>query len=128
MAVNCFCHRVLLTINDLERTNSHQNTSARSIRLNGKLDWKVVKNSTNLTLGFRGEDNEFNNYIQRYSLLNYQNNPIYRNKSYNAYLRLYQPLFNADKQVNKSIRNTTMILQFDATLSGQDFKSPSRQR
>ena len=113
-----------LGLNDLERINSHQNTSASTLRVNGKLDWKVVKNSTNLTLGFRGEDNQFNNYVQRYSLLNYQNNPIYKNKSYNAYLRLYQPLFNADKQVKKSIRNTTMILQFDATLSGQDFKSP----
>lgn len=113
-----------ITINDLERTNSHQNTSAGTFRLNGKLDWKVIKNSTNITLGFRGEDNEFNSYIQRYSLLNYQNNPIYRNKSFNAYLRLYQPLFNSDKQVNKAIRNTTMVLQVDATISGQDFKSP----
>ena len=113
-----------LTINDLERTNSHQNTSAGTFRINGKLDWKVIKNSTNITLGFRGENNEFNNYIQRYSLLNYQNNPIYRNKSFNAYLRLYQPLFNSDKQVNKAIRNTTMTLQADVTLSGQDFKSP----
>lgn len=30
-------------INDLERINSHQNTSAGTLRLNGKLDWKVVK-------------------------------------------------------------------------------------
>lgn len=113
-----------LTINDLERTKSHQNTSSTTMRLNGKLDWKVVKNSTNITLGFRGENNSYNSFIQRYSLLNFQNNPIYREKSFNTYLRLYQPLFNSDKQVKKSIRNTTMTLQFDATLSGQDFTSP----
>ena len=109
---------------DLEQTNSRQNTSGRTIRFNGKLDWKVIPNSTNITLGFRGEDNEFNSFIARYALLNYQNNPVYRNKSYNAFIRLYQPLFNSDKQANKVIRNTTMSLQFDATLSGQDFKSP----
>jgi hypothetical protein len=110
--------------NDLEEINSHQNTDGRTFRVNGKLDWKVVPNSTNITLGFRGEDYEYNSFIARYSLLNYQNNPVYRNKSYNGYLRWYQPLFNSEKQVSKIIRNTTLSLQLDATLSGQDFKSP----
>jgi Carboxypeptidase regulatory-like domain/TonB-dependent Receptor Plug Domain len=113
-----------LTRDDLEEISAHQNTSGRTIRFNGKLDWKVIPNSTNVTVGFRGEDNEYNSFIARYSLLNYQNNPVYRNKSFNGFVRLYQPLFNSDKQTKKAIRNTTMSLQFDATLSGQDFKSP----
>lgn len=113
-----------LTYNDLEPISAHQNTSGRTIRFNGKLDWKVIPNSTNITIGFRGEDYEYNSFIARYSLLNYQNNPIYKNKSFNGYLRFYQPLFNSDKQVKKAIKNTTFSLQLDATLSGQDFKSP----
>lgn len=111
-----------LTNSDLERTNSHQNLSSRTVRINGKLDWKVIPNSTNITLGFRAEDKEFREYIRRYSLLNFQNNPVYRDKSYNVFLRLYQPLSGKDDS-KKLIRNANMSLQVDATLSGRDFKS-----
>lgn len=113
-----------LTMDDLERTNSHQNLAGSALRFNGKLDWKVVPNSTNITLGARYEAKNYKDFVKRYALFNYQNNPDYTDKSYNAYIRLYQPLFNADKQVNKIIKNTTMTLQVDATLSGQDYQSP----
>lgn len=112
-----------LKIEDLERTNSHQNLDARTIRLNGKIDWKVKPNSTNITLGFRGEDKESKEFVRRYSLLNFQNNPINRDKSFNVYLRLYQPLSGKNDE-KKFIRNANMTLQIDATLSGRDQKSP----
>lgn len=113
-----------LTANDLEKTSSHQNTGRRSIRLNGKLDWKVVPNSTNITIGGRVENTKFNNFVQRYSLLNYQNNPEYIDKSYNGYIRLYQPLFNPDKQANKLFQNTALTIQADYTKNGRDYVSP----
>ncbi len=116
--------QAFLAKNDLERTSSHQNLDSRTFRLNGKLDWKVIPNSTNISLGFRASDRQFKDYIQRYSLLNYQNNPIKTDKSYNVYLRLYQPLSGKNNEKN-IIRNANMSFQIDATLSGEDFRSSS---
>jgi hypothetical protein len=117
-------NQAFLTANDLEKTSAHQNTSGRTIRVNGKLDWKVVPNSTNITVGGRLDNDRYNDFINRYALLNFQNNRIMNKISYNGYVRLYQPLFNSDKQVTKSIRNTTMTLQADYTRTEENYKSP----
>lgn len=111
-------------LNDLEKTDAHQNTDGSAYRFNGKLDWKVVKNSTNITLGFRGEQSTYKDFTRRYSIFNFENNPIQKDNSFNGFIRLYQPLFNDEKQVNKIFRNTNIQLQFDATRSGRDIQTP----
>ena len=113
-----------LTQNDLERTNSHQNTSGRTFRLNGKLDWKVIPGKTNITIGARYDDDQYNDYIQRYSLLNFQNNRVIVNKGMSGFIRLYQPLSDPNKQANKIIKDAAMTLQADFSSSGQTYSSP----
>lgn len=117
----------LIRAKDLEKISTNQNTSGTQIRLNGKLDFKLKENGGNLTLGGRYVYDKYNDYIQRYSLLNYANNSQIINKTVGGYLRLYQPLFNEDKQKDKVFRNLTMQLQLDFQQEGQDNYSPTNK-
>lgn len=117
----------LLRSTDLEHINTHLNSDGMKIRLNGKLDYKIKKNGGNITLGGRMEYDKSNDFIERYSLLNYENNRVLVNYVYGGFLRLYQPLFNPDKQEGKLIKNLTMQLQVDYQRQGQEFYSAANQ-
>lgn len=119
-----FSRAETVTGDDIEVASHHENTSGTTIRLNGKLDWKVNRKGTNVTVGGRFVDDEYSDLIARYAIFNPENNRTIRNKLYNGYLRLYQPLSNSDKQAEKSLRNASFQIQMDYERSGQDFFSP----
>jgi hypothetical protein len=103
----------LLRTKDFERISARQNTSGNILRLNTKLDFKVNQKGTNLTLGVIAIGDRYRDFINRYALLNFENNPVVQNTSINGFLRLYHPLSNKDSQVNKQIRDANLTLQFD---------------
>lgn len=103
----------LLRSNDFERIAAHQNTSGEQFRLNGKLDWKISeKKGINLTLGGRYASDVYRDFVSRYSLLNYENNPVSDDKTYGGYARLYMPLSNPNADTG-IIRGAYFQLQMD---------------
>jgi hypothetical protein len=115
----------LFTANDYERIAAHQNTSGEQIRLNGKFDWKLSeKKGVNLTFGGRYVSDVYRDFLNRYALLNYENNPEKNNKSYGGYARLYMPLSNPNADTGR-VRGAYFQLQLDYEKSTEDYYLPN---
>ena len=67
------------------------NTQTRNLAVNGKLDFKLSENAT-FTVGGNYNYSRDNLHIERYRLLNYNNNPMQTTNSYNVYARLRSSL------------------------------------
>lgn len=78
-----------ITKDDMVQTKVRQNVASRSVQLNGKLDFKVSKN-TNLTLGGALDYGNAHSYVFDYSLFNTQNNPQTINTTWRTYARINQ--------------------------------------
>lgn len=115
----------LITLNDIEAISADQNTSGRSLNGTVKFDLKLNKLGSNITLGGRYFNDKYNDFVERYSLLNYENNPKYDATTYSGFLRFYTPLYNpnSDKQAKKLFRNATMQIQADYEKSGTNVYS-----
>lgn len=115
----------LVTMNDLEEISSNRNTATK--RLNGTLgfDFKINKIGTNIAVQGRFFNEVYHNYVARYTLFNYENNPRYDATTYNGLVRINTPLYNpnSDKQSKKLFRNATMQIQGDYERSGTGITS-----
>ncbi len=89
-----------ITLDDMVQTKVRQNVAARSVQLNGKLDFKVTPN-TNLTIGAALDYGNRNDYIFVYSLFNPQNNPQTINTTWRTYARINQKFGTNQSTVEK---------------------------
>ncbi len=115
-----------LTADDFYTVKVRPNVNSRNISLNGSLDFQPSENtvisvggsySTNRRKGYTGLGE--GGYIFRYSLLNYNSNPLYRNTSYNMYARLQQTLDNgkSSDSTSSAITNAFYQVQVDYSKS-----------
>lgn len=75
-----------LTRNDLELIKSRPNVADNQYRGVGKLDFRLSE-AINITLGATYNYQRYHNWIDRYTLLNYENNPLFTNQTYRGYIR-----------------------------------------
>lgn len=75
-----------LTMDDLEVNRINQNVRAHTGRLNVRLDYRLNENMK-LSVGGNGDFDRRHRRIDRYSLLNAENNPLYTTWNYRASVR-----------------------------------------
>ena len=75
-----------LTFNDLEETNINPNVRAHEGRVNLKFDMRLSDN-IKISLGGSGNYNYNHRRIDRYSLLNAENNPLNKTLNYRGFIR-----------------------------------------
>lgn len=75
-----------LTFDDLEVNNIKRNTVDNQVRFNGRLDFRL-NDKMSIALGGNFNYNRFHNWIEEYSLLNFENNPIYNEINYKLFAR-----------------------------------------
>ncbi len=102
-----------LSKNDMKQIRTKQNAASKNINLNGKLDFKLNKN-TNFTVGGKFNYDRGNDYVYAYSMFNYKNNPLRIDQTWNIWGRLSQK-FNTDANSNSILKNVYYQLQVNYT-------------
>lgn len=126
----------LINASNLERISSHQNTKDYQYRLQGKLDYKISEDFS-LTASGAFDINRYNQYIERYSLFNFENNPAHFDRTYRGFVRFRHnigaakanaPSTDADKTAKKSaVQNAFYIAQFDFEKVQNDYFDPKHE-
>jgi outer membrane receptor protein involved in Fe transport len=80
-----------LTLDDLERVRTKKNVASNNASASAKLDFQLSDN-VSVTLGGSMNYNRYHDFTQRYSLMNYKNNPLYEDLSYRVFGRFTQKL------------------------------------
>jgi hypothetical protein len=108
-----------LTKDDLVLIKSRRNVANNQYRAIGKLDLKPSE-AINITIGGNYNYEKYHDYIDRYALLNPENNPLYVNQTYRGFIRFTHNISasgskDEDKTEKKSspIQNAYYTLQFD---------------
>jgi hypothetical protein len=110
-----------LTFDDLEISKYRQNVARQSVQLNGTMEYYPSDNTT-VAIGGNLDYRRFHDYIPTYGLMNYNNNPLYKNSNYNVWGRFRQTFGSSttDSTVNL-IKNAYYQLQFDYTVFRQRY-------
>lgn len=106
-----------LTEDDIETVSVKPNTVRTNYRGSAKLDFKVSDN-VNITFGGSMDYRRYNDWINRFTLMNSDNNPLYKEMSWRVFGRLTQKFGKAaaveGEEPKKSlIQNAFYTLQFD---------------
>ncbi|MFM2135573.1 MAG: hypothetical protein RL021_973, partial [Bacteroidota bacterium] len=101
------------TYDDLTTQNARPNVASNAYRLNGKVDLAPTKNA-NITLGGSFERFSRHDYIDIYSLMNYDQNPITSGNNWRVFAKYTQRFGSqgTDKS-SSSIKNFFYTLQAD---------------
>lgn len=75
-----------LTFDDLEVNKIKRNTVDNQVRFNGRLDFRL-NDKMNVALGGNFSYNRFHNWVEEYSLLNFENNPLFNEINYKLFGR-----------------------------------------
>ncbi|MBK9543451.1 MAG: carboxypeptidase-like regulatory domain-containing protein [Bacteroidetes bacterium] len=101
------------TMDSLEKVKARPNVAANAARLNGKIDIRPAKNVT-LTMGGSIERTESRDYIDIYSLMNYDNNPQTIGTNWRAFAKLTQRFTSeAQEKASTGIKNAFYSIQVD---------------
>ena len=103
-----------LTFDSMEVNKIKRNTVDHQARFNGKLDFRLGENKF-LTIGGNIDYKQFHYWIEDYALLNFENNPLYKEQNYKTYIR-YTQNFKKDLEEGarqKAIQNAFFSTQFD---------------
>ncbi|HRH66751.1 MAG TPA: carboxypeptidase regulatory-like domain-containing protein, partial [Bacteroidia bacterium] len=101
------------TMDSLEKVKARPNVAADAVRLSGKLDIRPVKN-VNLTLGGSFERTESRDYIDIYSLMNYDNNPQSIGTNWRAFAKITQRFTSeSQEKTSSTIKNAYYSIQVD---------------
>ena len=108
-----------LTKDDLVLIKTRQNVANNQYRAIGKLDLKP-SDAINITIGGNYNYEKYHDWVDRYALLNYENNPLYQNQTYRGFIRFTHNISQSsakdeDKTEKKSsaFQNAYYTLQFD---------------
>ncbi|MDX2002275.1 MAG: carboxypeptidase regulatory-like domain-containing protein [Chitinophagales bacterium] len=104
-----------LTLADLEKVKSKPNVASNTVSGSAKIDFKVTDNIS-VTIGGNMNYAHYHDFVDRYTLLNYVNNPLYKELTWRTFARLTQRFgkTNLDPQATKSaFQNAYYSLQFD---------------
>lgn len=104
-----------LTNDDLEVNRIRRNTTDLQARFNGRLDFRL-NDKMNLALGGNLSYNRYNLWIEDYSLLNFENNPLYNDLNYKAFARFTHNVSKGadpESQRSKLFQNVYYQVQFD---------------
>jgi outer membrane receptor protein involved in Fe transport len=103
-----------LTFDSLEVNKIKRNTVDNQARFNGKLDFRLGDGKF-LAIGGNLDYKQFHNWVEEYSLLNFENNPLYKEQNYKTYIR-YTQNFSKDLEEGEkqgALQNGFYQLQFD---------------
>ena len=112
---NIFTRAEFLRAEDLEVNRIKRNTVDNEARVNAKFDFQLADNMT-LTLGGNATYEHFHNWIQAYSLLNYENNPLFRVWNGRGFARFTHNVSqgrNEEDRKSGAIQNFFYQVQFD---------------
>jgi len=103
-----------LTFDSMEVNKIKRNTVDNQARFNGKLDFRLGDNKF-LTIGGNMDYKYYHNWVEDYALLNFENNPLFIEQNYKAFIR-YTQNFKKDYEEGErqsAIQNAFYSLQFD---------------
>ncbi len=108
-----------LTRDDLVLIKSRQNVANDQYRAIGKLDLKP-SDAINITIGGNYNYEKYHSWIDRYALLNYENNPLFENQTYRGFVRFTHNIGqggkddeNKTEKKSSAFQNAYYTLQFD---------------
>jgi outer membrane receptor protein involved in Fe transport len=115
-----------LTFDSLEVNKLKRNTVDNQARFNGKLDFRLGKGKF-LTVGGNMDYRQYHRWIEEYSLLNFENNPLYKEQNYKTFIRFSH---NFDKQLVEgqkqgAIQNAFYSMQFDFEKYKREYQDDS---
>ncbi|MEZ4979765.1 MAG: carboxypeptidase regulatory-like domain-containing protein [Chitinophagales bacterium] len=115
-----------LTFDSLEVNKVKRNTVDNQYRFNGKLDFRLG-NGKYLAVGGNLNYKQFHRWIEEYSLLNYENNPLYKEQNYKTFIRFTQ---NFNKEAGegakqKAVQNAFYQVQFDFEKYKREYEDDS---
>ncbi|MBP6334923.1 MAG: TonB-dependent receptor, partial [Bacteroidia bacterium] len=101
------------TYDSLKAQDARPNVASKNIRLNGKLDFRPAENVT-LTFGGSIDHSDDRNYIDIYSLMNYDENPQFIQTNWRAFGKITQR-FTSEQTEKESggIKNAYYTVQVD---------------
>lgn len=116
----------LLTFDSLEVNNIKRNTVDNQARLNAKFDFRLGDGKF-LTIGGNMDYKQFHQWIEGYSLLNFENNPLYKEQNYKTFIRFSQ---NFNKKLEEGekqgpIQNGFYEVQFDFEKYKREYEDDS---
>ena len=101
------------TLDSLEKQKYRENVENRAIRVNGKLDFRPAKNVT-FTLGGTFENSKDNEYVDHYSLQNFENNPQKIVTKYRGFAKITQRFTSeSNEKASSAIKNAFYSIQVD---------------
>lgn len=106
-----------LRMSDLEHVNARPNVASRSYRFQGKLDVQATKNVT-LTFGGSFDYNKRHNWVDIYTLNNWDNNDQETEQTWRAFAKLTQKFSSAgtgEEKKASTLKNAFYSIQFDYT-------------
>ncbi len=117
----------LLTSKDLEWSKTKENAATKGFTLSSKIEIKPSKRFS-VVVGAYADYNSAHNYIQQYSLLNAENNPLMTNFDWRVYGKVTQKIGVQDEDIQDDtkkplVKNMYYTLQVDfdrATSSTMD--------
>ena len=115
-----------LTFDSLEVNNIKRNTVDNQARFNGKLDFRLG-NGKYLAIGGNMDYKYYHRWIEQYSLLNFENNPLYIEQNYKTFIRFTQN-FNKNLEEGQrqgAIQNAFYQLQFDFEKYKREYEDDS---
>ncbi|MCX6291328.1 MAG: TonB-dependent receptor [Bacteroidetes bacterium] len=104
-----------LTYDDLQHVKARPNAASKGYRVNGKLDFRPLKNVT-LTFGGSYDHNEGRNYIGIYALMNSANNSQTLTDNWRVFGKVTQRFGSSESQSKasaSSIKNAYYSIQVD---------------
>lgn len=109
-----YIHRSnFFTYDDLTTQKYRPNVSSNAVRLNGKLDFAPTKN-LNFTLGGSFERNYSHDYIDIYSLMNYDQNPVSTTYNWRVFGKMTQRFTQPENEkASSNIKNAFYTIQAD---------------
>lgn len=109
-----FIHRSsYFSYDSLETQKYRPNVATNAYRANGKLDFQLAKNLT-LTMGGSFERTDGRQYIDIYSLMNYDNNNQVIGTNWRAFAKVTQRFASDTKEkAGSTIKNAFYTIQFD---------------
>jgi len=115
-----------LTLDSLEINKVKRNTVDNQARFNGKLDFRLGQGKY-LTIGGNLNYQYSHRWIEEYSMLNYENNPLYKEQNYKTFIRFTQN-FNkelAEGEKQKAVQNAFYSVQFDFEKYKREYEDDS---
>jgi outer membrane receptor protein involved in Fe transport len=104
-----------LTWDDLEVNRIKRNTVDNQVRFNGRLDFRL-NDKMNLAVGGNFNYNRYHLWVEEYSLLNFENNPLYNEMNYKMFARFTHNIgkkFDEESTRQSPFQNAFYQVQFD---------------